>query len=63
MELAFALQETSCRWFPRKIAVLRSCLYSPSTSKMSGTGTLCVRVHLSASRQFNSSAFGSKNEP
>jgi len=57
----FALHENPCRWFPREVAVLRSCLYSPSTSQMSGIGTLCVRVHLSASRvdrQFNSSALG-----
>jgi hypothetical protein len=39
MELAFALQENPCRWFPRKVAVLRFCFYSPSTSKMSGVGT------------------------
>jgi len=32
MELAFALQENPCHWFPRKVAVLR---YSPSTSWMS----------------------------
>jgi hypothetical protein len=25
MELAFALQENPCRWFPRKVAVLRFC--------------------------------------
>jgi len=24
--LAFALQENHCRWFPRKVAVLRFCL-------------------------------------
>jgi len=29
----FALQENPCRWFPRKIAILRSCLYIPSTSE------------------------------
>jgi len=59
MELAFALQE-NCRWFPRKVAMLRFCLYSPSTSKMSDVGTLCARVRLPASRvdrQSNSSAF------
>jgi len=31
-------------WFPRRVAVLRSCLYSPSTSKISDVGTLCIRV-------------------
>jgi hypothetical protein len=51
MELAFAaLQENPCRWFLRKVAVLRFCLYSPSTSKMSDIGTLYIRVHLTASR-------------
>jgi hypothetical protein len=60
MELAFVLQENPCRWFLRKVAVLRFCLYSPSTFKMSDIGTLCIRVRLPASRvdrQFNSSAF------
>jgi hypothetical protein len=61
MELAFALQENPCRWYPRKVAVLRFCFYGPSTSKMSGVGILCARVCLPASRvdrQSNSSAFG-----
>jgi hypothetical protein len=43
------------------LSLLRFCLYSPSTSKMSGVGTLCARVRLPASRvdwQSNSSAFG-----
>jgi len=47
-----------CRWFPRKIAVLRFCLYSPSTSKMSGIGTLCACVRLPASRVDRQSNFG-----
>jgi hypothetical protein len=57
VELAFAiLQENPCRWFPRKIAVSHFCLYSPSTSKMSGVGTLCARVRLpGVDRQSNSS--------
>jgi hypothetical protein len=38
MELAFALQENFCRWFLRKIAVLRFYLYNPSTSEMSVIG-------------------------
>jgi hypothetical protein len=48
-----ALSQESC--------CMRSCLYSFSTFEMSGIGTLCVRVHPSASRvdrRFNSSAFG-----
>jgi len=50
MELAFALQEKNpCRWFPRKVAVMCPCLYSPSTSKMSDIGILCARVRLPAS--------------
>jgi len=34
------------------------CLYRPSTSKMSGVGTLCARVRLLVDRQSNSSAIG-----
>jgi len=33
------------RWCPRKVAALRSCLYSPSTSEMSGIDTLCLQDH------------------
>jgi len=38
--------ELPCRKSPaaRKVAVLRFCLYSPSTSKMSDIGTLCARM-------------------
>jgi len=59
VELAFALQVNLYGWFPKKVAVLYFCLYSPSTSKMSGVSTLCARVRLpGVDRQSNSSAFG-----
>jgi len=58
VELAFASQENPCRCFPRKVPVLHSAYYSPSTSKMSGVGTLCARVRLLVDRQSNSSAIG-----
>jgi hypothetical protein len=58
MELAFALQENPCCWFPKKVAVLRFCLYSLSISEMSGVGTLYARVRR-VDRQSNSSALGS----
>jgi len=53
MELAFAWQENPCRWFPRKVAALR---YGPSTSWMSGVGTL--PAVLTGSPTLGLSAFG-----
>jgi len=46
--LSWRLEENPCRWLPRKIAVLRFCFHSLSTSEMPGVGTLAgerERVH------------------
>jgi len=59
MELAFALQENPCRWFPRKVAVLRFCFYSPSTSWMSLVWAPCaLKLARQPAVSTGSSAFG-----